>query len=409
MDPVSWPDNLGHTKILLGVSGGIAAYKAAELCRLFVRAGASVRVMMTRAAQRFVGETTFAALSGNPVATDLFDPQQEDQIGHIQLADEADLLVIAPATANTLAKLNHGVADDLLSTVYLAYSGPVLLAPAMNINMWEHPATRSNVEQLRQRGHQVVGPGSGELACGHHGAGRMAEPHEILEAAGACLTRQDLAGRRLLIAAGPTHEPLDPVRFLGNRSSGRMGVALAAEAASRGAEVTLVAGPIALASPLGVTRVDVTTAAQMAEAVTSRLEGLDVVIMAAAVADYRPRDPSETKIKKEASGESLTLELAQNADILKTLGQHKQRPKVLVGFAAETGGDLDALARKKLKAKGCDLLVANDVSAADAGFEVETNRVVIHSLDAEPDRQPLMSKRGVAGSILDRVAQRLNG
>jgi len=410
VDPVWWPDNLERKQILLGVSGGIAAYKAAELCRLLVRCGATVRVMMTVAARRFVGQTTFAALSGHPVSSDLFDPVQEAQIGHIQLADTAELLIVAPATANVLAKLRHGVADDLLTTVYLAYAGPVLLAPAMNIRMWEHPATRENVEDLVGRGHRIVGPGSGELACGHHGAGRMAEPHQILEAAGACLAGQDLAGRRILISAGPTHEPVDPVRFVGNRSSGRMGFALAAEAASRGAEVILVAGPSALETPHGIIeRVDVTTAQQMSAAIEERLPRLEVVIMAAAVADYRPTVTAETKLKKEASGERLTLELTRNEDILAALGRHVRRPRLLVGFAAETGGDLDALAGAKLQAKGCDLLVANDVLASDAGFEVETNRVVIYGRECPPERLPLMSKRGVAGCILDRVVRSLDG
>lgn len=405
MESILLPDNLKDRQILLAVSGGIAAYKAAELCRLLVRAQARVNVMMTAAARRFVGQVTFAALSGRPVAFDLFDPQQEAQVGHIQLADEADLLVVAPATANLLAKLCHGIADELVSTVYLAYTGPVLLAPAMNVKMWEHPATQVNVGVLRERGHQLVGPASGELACGHVGAGRMAEPEEILQAAGACLAPQDLAGRTVLVTAGPTHEPVDPVRFIGNRSSGRMGFALAAEAASRGARTRLVAGPTSLSTPYGVERVDVVTAAQMALAVREGVAGADLVLMAAAVADYRPSTPSGTKLKKESLGQQAQLSLSRNDDILAGLGRLSPRP-LLVGFAAETG-ELERVAPAKLAAKGCDLLVANDVSATDAGFEVESNRVTILDSEGGIERLPLLGKREVARLILDRAIQRL--
>jgi len=286
-ESVIWPDLKGK-KVLLAISGGIAAYKSAELCRMLIRCGAGVRVMMTAAARRFVGEVTFAALSDNPVSTDIFAPGQEDNIGHIELADWADLLLLAPATANQLGKLAHGIAEDVVGTVYLACTAPVLLAPAMNVNMWQHAATRANVEVLRERGHHVVGPGTGELACGHQGAGRMAEPVEILQAAGRCLSAHDLEGRRVLVSAGGTHEALDPVRFVGNRSSGKMGFAVAAEAAARGAEVTLVAGPTSLPTPLYVQRRDVTSAAEMAEAVRLAAPSQAAVVMAAAVADYAP-------------------------------------------------------------------------------------------------------------------------
>ena len=400
------PDLEGR-RVLLAVSGGIAAYKSVELCRLLQRAGARVNVMMTAAARRFVGEITFAALTDSPVGVDLFDTGQEAQIGHIGLADAADLLVVAPATANLLGKLRHGIADDLVSTVYLACKAPVLLAPAMNVNMWQHPATRANMEALRQRGHFVVGPGSGELACGHDGAGRMAEPDEILQAAGGCLTSRDLAGRSVLVAAGPTHEPLDPVRFVGNRSSGRMGFALAAEARARGARTVLVAGPCALPTPLGAERVNVVTAEQMALEVRRRCQdGVDAVLMAAAVADFRPVSAADGKIKKDTVGERWTVDMERTEDILASLCRADPRPEVVVGFAAETGPDALAGVRDKLAAKGCDLLVANDVLARGAGFELDTNKVTL--VDPEGEQElPLMSKRQVAARVLARVASLL--
>ena len=405
-ESVIWPDLAGK-KVLLAISGGIAAYKSAELCRLLIKCGASVRVMMTAAARRFVGEVTFAALSDNPVSTDIFGPGQEDNIGHIELADWADLLLLAPATANQLGKLTHGIAEDVVGTTYLACRAPVLLAPAMNVNMWEHPATRANMEVLRQRGHHVAGPGSGELACGHEGAGRMAEPVEILQAVGCCLSSQDLLHRRLLVSAGPTHEALDPVRFVGNRSSGKMGFAVAAEAASRGARVTLVAGPSAIPTPLFVERQDVTSARQMAEAVRLAAPSQAAVVMAAAVADYAPVSVSKTKLKKAAVGQQMTIELERTDDILAALGNLSPRP-FLVGFAAETEKDLDSVAPDKMRRKGCDLLVANDVGAHDAGFETDKNRVVIYDSDGGREEVPLLAKRQVAARILDRVASELN-
>jgi phosphopantothenoylcysteine decarboxylase / phosphopantothenate---cysteine ligase len=405
LEAILWPD-LTERRVLLGVSGGIAAYKAAELCRMLTHCEARVRVMMTAAATKFVGETTFAALSNNPVATELFDSDQESQIGHIGLADWAELVVLAPTTADMMAKLAHGLADDLVSTVCLAFRRTLLLAPAMNVHMWEHPATRHNASLLRDRGCRMVGPDSGEMACGHVGAGRMADPEQILQAAAACLAGQDLHGRAVLITAGPTHEPLDPVRFLGNRSSGKMGFALAAEAAMRGARVTLIAGPSILVAPYGVERIDVTTAQEMAEAVRKRAFEQDVVIMAAAVADYRPVTVAPQKIKKEVAGDRLTLELQRTEDILAGIGGSSIRP-FLVGFAAETEGDLQAVAATKRVAKGCDLIVANDVTLPDAGFEVDTNRVVLcHAIGTVEDLPP-MSKRKVAKVILDHVAQAL--
>jgi phosphopantothenoylcysteine decarboxylase/phosphopantothenate--cysteine ligase len=400
---VIWPDLKG-TRVLLGVSGGIAAYKTAELCRMLVRCGARVRVMMTAAARRFVGEITFAALSGGPVATDLFDVTQEAQIGHIGLADSTQLMVLAPATADLMARMACGMADDIVATVYLAYTGRVLVAPAMNVHMWQHPATQHNVALLRERGCRFVGPSEGEMACGHIGAGRMAEPEEILQAAGACLAPQDLSGRKVLVTAGPTHEAVDPVRFVGNRSSGKMGFAIAAEAAGRGASVTLVAGPTSLPTPYAVTRVDVTTARQMASAVQARAAEQTVIFMAAAVADYRPAEASETKLKKETLGDAPSLPLTRNDDILAGLAAMTPRP-LLVGFAAETGGDLDRVAPVKRAAKGCDLLVANDVTAQGAGFEVDTNRVTIYDAAGHREALPLLAKRKVAEQLVDRVVR----
>jgi phosphopantothenoylcysteine decarboxylase/phosphopantothenate--cysteine ligase len=385
------------------VSGGIAAYKVAEFCRLLVRAGATVQVMMTAAARRFVGEITFSALSGRAVSTDLFDPISEANVGHIHLADMSELMVVAPATANIIAKMSQGIADDLVSTVYLAHQAPVLVAPAMNVNMWNHPATQHNVQTLRQRGHLIVGPAKGDLACGYEGAGRMVEPEQLLQGVGWALAPQDLQGKRILITAGPTHEPLDPVRFIGNRSSGRMGFALAAEARARGGEVLLIAGPVALPTPWDVRRLDVVTAQQMSETVLQHSEKQDVVIMAAAVADYRPQSPAQGKLKKEALGEAPALELRRNEDILRRLGQQAGR-SLLVGFAAETTEDLDAEAAAKLHSKGCDLIVANNVLAEGAGFEVTTNRVTLYDRQG-PQALPLMGKRRVAEKILDRVVQ----
>jgi len=402
-----WPD-LEQRRVLLAVSGGVAAYKAAELCRLLTRCGAQVRVMMTEAARQFVGEATFAALSGQPVATELFNPVQEAQIGHIRLADEAEALVVAPATADVLAKLAHGLATDVVTTVYLAFRGPVLLAPAMNVQMWQHAATRSNVALLRQRGgHRMVGPESGEMACGHVGAGRMSEPEQILQAVGACLCRQDLAETRLMVTAGPTREAIDPVRFLANRSSGKMGYAVAAEAAARGAEVTLVSGPTALPVPSGVRRVDVSSAAQMAQAVQAEAGQQDVLIMAAAVADYRVRAVASEKLKKAQLGQTPTLELERTEDILQSVARLSYRAggrTLVVGFGAETASaDLQRLATEKLASKGCDLLVVNDVSQSDAGFEVDTNRIVVAEASGRVEASDLRSKRQIARQILDRV------
>jgi phosphopantothenoylcysteine decarboxylase/phosphopantothenate--cysteine ligase len=357
--------------ILLGVSGGIAAYKACELVRRLRDVGCEVRVVMTRAATAFVTPLTFQALSGQPVRSDLLDAVAESGMDHIALARWADRVVVAPATADLMARLAAGMADDLLTTLCLATEAPILLAPAMNRVMWAHPATRANVDLLRARGVAMVGPESGSQACGERGAGRMAEPGTILEALLGPGTGP-LSGRRVLITAGPTHEPIDPVRFIGNRSSGRMGVALAAAARDAGAEVWLVHGPMAVAAPAGVRALPVETAEAMRSAVLGHLDGVDLFIAAAAVADYRPREASGQKLKKDAP--ALSLELVRNPDILAEVAARQPRPFV-VGFAAETT-DLRANALAKLERKGLDMIAANDVSAG-RGIGREDNALTV--------------------------------
>lgn len=407
--------------VILGVGGGIAAYKSAELVRLLTRAGATVHVSMTAAAQQFITPLTLQALSGHPVGTELFDLTRESQISHIALADQADLLLVAPATADLLARLSLGLGDDLLTTVALACRAPVLLAPAMNVNMWEHPQVQENLQRLRQRGAQVVGPEAGELACGWVGAGRLAEPQAICEAATALLVgseRRDLSGRRVLVTAGPTFEALDPVRFIGNRSSGKMGFALAAAAARRGAEVTLVAGPVHLPTPPRVRRIDVESAAEMAAAVlpAARLSpaAAEVIVMCAAVADFRPAAVAPDKLKKQALGAHPTVELVPTIDILAELGRTRAPGgPLLVGFAAETTA-VEAYARRKLVEKRCDVIIANDVSAPDSGFGVDTNRVTLLT-DAGPEQPPqvlplpLLTKVETAERIWDHLAVLLAG
>src|SRR5215468_1953599 len=319
LDPRAHP--LQGKIVVLGICGGIAAYKAAELVRLLVKAGADVHVVMTRAAREFIGELTFQTLSGHPVATELFSLTQESEIGHIRLADKAHLLLVAPATADVIARMAAGMGDDLLTTVALATKAPVLLAPAMNVNMWEHPITRANVERLVGFGVQVVGPGSGFLACRWTGPGRLAEPADIVEAAARLLTPKDLAGKRVLVTAGPTHEAIDAVRFIANRSSGKMGYAIARAAAARGATVTLVSGPTAIPAPLGVDVVGIASALDLAEATRAHAGESDVVVMAAAVGDFRMQQIEPKKIKKESLGETPHLELRRNPDVLAELGR----------------------------------------------------------------------------------------
>jgi phosphopantothenoylcysteine decarboxylase/phosphopantothenate--cysteine ligase len=393
--------------IALGVTGGIGAYKAVEVARGLQKRGHDVAAVMTRSARRFVGEVTFEAITRRPVITDQFARGANADIEHIALATDIALLVIAPATANLLGKLANGIADDFLSTLYLATRAPVLVAPAMNTNMLEHPAVQRNLQTLEARGVRVVDPGDGFLACGWIGKGRLAEPETIVEAAERLLRPSAaLAGRRIVVSAGPTYEDLDPVRYIGNRSSGRMGYAVAAEASRRGAHVVLVSGPTRLDPPAGTAIERVRNAGEMAAAVMRHAEGADAVVMAAAVADYTPeRGAADVKMAK-ADG-PLTITLVRTRDILADLGRARGSAPtpVLVGFAAETG-DPRPRGRQKLAAKQVDLIVANDVSREDAGFGVDTNAATFISADGEED-QPLQSKTELAARLLDRLERML--
>jgi phosphopantothenoylcysteine decarboxylase/phosphopantothenate--cysteine ligase len=391
------------SRVLLGVSGGIAAYKACELVRLLVREGHEVRVVATRNGLRFAPASALEALSGHRVRHKLFDAAEEAEIGHIALADWAEVVAIAPATAQTLARLAHGMADDLLSTVCLATRAPLVLAPAMNVNMYRHPATQENLATLLKRGAGVVGPESGELACGWEGEGRLAALDQILSAIERALAPQDLRGEVVLVTAGPTAEPIDPVRVVTNRSSGKMGFAVASEAAQRGAEVHLVSGPVALATPFGVQRVDVETTEQMLAAVMEALERATIVIMAAAVADYRPRTAQATKIKRAGRSE-LAIDLVVNPDISVAVASRKGA-RTVVGFAAETERLLEN-ATDKMVRKGYDLIVGNDVSRPEIGFDSDRNEVLV--IGPKPDqvlRVPEAPKREIARRILDRVLE----
>jgi phosphopantothenoylcysteine decarboxylase / phosphopantothenate---cysteine ligase len=388
--------------IALGVTGGIGAYKAVEIARLLQQRGHDVAAVMTRAARRFVGPVTFEAITRRRVITDQFAPGVNADIEHIALASEIDLLVVAPATANIIGKLANGIADDFLSSLYLATRAPVLLAPAMNTNMLAHEAVQKNLAALAARGVRFVEPGEGYLACGWIGKGRLAEPADVAAAADALVRPAgSLVGRTILVTAGPTYEDLDPVRYVGNRSSGRMGYAIAAEAARRGARVWLVSGPTELPAPAGPELIRVRGAAEMRDAVAARAQDADAVVMAAAVADYTPEHGrSATKVPKD--DETLTIRFVKTRDILAELGARRSggRP-VLVGFAAETGAP-ETRAREKLRTKNVDLIVANDVSRADAGFEVATNVVTLVTREGD-EPLPLQSKAALAGVILDRV------
>ena len=388
--------------VVLGVAGGIACYKALEIVRLLVQESCAVRVVMTRAATEFVTPLSFQTLSGEPVATDLFSLTQESEIGHIRLADGADLLVVAPATANVVAKLAAGIADDVLTTVALATRAPLLVVPSMNVHMLAHPMVQANLEKLRSVGCHVMEAASGYLACGYEGKGRLPDPSAIVDEARRLLRPGDLTGERVVVTAGPSREPLDPVRFLSNRSSGKMGYALARAAARRGAQVALVSGPTALAPPAGVRTVPVVTAEEMRRAVLAEFDSATAVFMAAAVADYRPRSASKHKMKR--SGEAVRVEFVPNPDILAELGARKRR-QVVVGFAAETESLLEN-ARSKLHRKNLDLLVANDVTREDSGFDVDTNAVTLLDRDGTATPLPLMSKDALADRLCDWFLRR---
>jgi len=392
----------------LGVTGCIAAYKAVEVLRGLQKRGAEVRVVMTRHATEFVGTLTFQSISGFPVISDMFAPTDDPEIKHIQLAQSIDLLLVAPATANTLAKFANGIADDFLSTLYISTTAPVLVAPAMNVEMWAHPATRDNVRRLRERGVQFIDPGEGYLACRTVGAGRLAEPAEIVERACEIIglespaaepsntSDKSLNGEHVLITAGPTQEAVDPVRFLSNRSSGKMGYSVVEEALARGAAVTLISGPVSIDPPKGARTISVRSAAEMYEAVKNNLDDATIVVMAAAVADYRPSNTQRQKIKK--NGAAILLQLEPTDDILAAVGGTKDS-RIVIGFAAETENVIEN-AKKKLNEKHADLIVANDVSASDSGFDVDTNRISLVSSEGV-DELPLMSKRDAAARIVD--------
>jgi phosphopantothenoylcysteine decarboxylase/phosphopantothenate--cysteine ligase len=391
-------------EIVLGVTGGIAAYKAAEFVRLLVKEGAKVHVVMTQNAQEFVAPLTFQTLSGHPVVTDFFTLIEDQKIGHIALADLAELIAILPATANIIGKIANGIADDFLSTMLMASKAPVLFVPSMNVNMWENKALQMNVQRLVDLGYHFMEPGEGELACHWYGKGRLADLLEVMEKIEDLFSPKDLKGEKILITGGPTQEPIDPVRFITNRSSGKMGYALAKVARRRGAEVILITGPTSLPIPRRDLKVfSVRTAEEMKKAVLTEMEGCSVVIKAAAVSDYRPKEISQKKLKKTESYSSLELE--KTTDILEEIGK-KKGDRILVGFAAETE-DLIANARKKLIGKNLDFIVVNDVTKPGAGFELDTNQVKILYFSGEVKDLPLMSKEEVSQVILDDVAQLL--
>ncbi|HEX2931354.1 MAG TPA: bifunctional phosphopantothenoylcysteine decarboxylase/phosphopantothenate--cysteine ligase CoaBC [Candidatus Binatia bacterium] len=383
--------------VILGVTGGIACYKAVELVRLLVKADYRVQVVMTRGAMEFVTPLTFQTLSGNPVATETFNLTQESEIGHINLADSADVFVIAPATANVIGKIANGIADDLLTTVVMATQAPVLIAPAMNIHMYENSILQENLRKLRRVGYHLMEPAQGFLACGYEGKGRLPDPEAIFAEIQRLLSKKDLTGEKFLITAGPNREPLDPVRYISNRSSGKMGYALAKAALRRGAEVTLISGPVALEPPSGARTIGVTTAVEMRDAVVKEFAACTVVVMAAAVTDYRPVAVAGRKIKRGPG--PIELRLEPNPDILKALAE-KRDGKILIGFAAETE-ELAANAEKKLRTKNLDMIVANNVAEAGSGFDGDTNIATIIDRTGAKHSLPLMSKDELADRIYD--------
>ncbi|MHB1126156.1 MAG: bifunctional phosphopantothenoylcysteine decarboxylase/phosphopantothenate--cysteine ligase CoaBC [Bacillota bacterium] len=391
--------------VVLGVTGGIAAYKAADIVSQLVKLGAQVHVLMTQTAARFISPLTLRTLSGNPVSLELFSEPQVGKVHHIELAEQADLFLVAPATANFLGKVSHGIADDLLTTTIMATRAPVLVAPAMNVHMYNHPLCQENIRRLKGIGYNFVDPAVGVLACGDFGRGKLAPVEEIIARTCTILSGpRDLAGRTVLVTAGGTQEAIDPVRYIGNRSSGKMGYALAKAAHERGAKVILVSGPVALEPPSGVETVQIESALEMHRVVTERFPEVDVVIKAAAVADFRPVVAAPEKIKKK--GNNLVIELLENPDILKELGERKREGQILVGFAAETN-DLIRHAAEKIKRKNLDMIVANDVTGEGAGFGTDTNVVTLLFADGKIESIPMLPKEEVAHRIFDAVGQLL--
>ncbi len=391
---------LAGKTVVLCVTGGIAAYKAADLTSKMRQAGAAVRALMTESATQFISPMTFETLSGYRTVVDTFDRNFAWEVEHISLAKAADVFVIAPATANVIAKAAHGIADDMVTTTLLATKAPVVVAPAMNTGMYDNPVTQQNLQTLRERGFHIVDPAAGHLACGDTGRGKLPDTPTLMHGIEKALTPQDLRGQRILVTAGPTQEAMDPVRFLSNHSTGKMGYAIAARAAMRGAEVTLVSGPTALAAPEGVQRVDIISARDMYDAVISRADRQDMIIKAAAVGDYRPAEIAPEKLKK-GDGE-LTVALARNPDILAELGRRKHPGQLLCGFAMETQNLLDNAA-DKLRRKNCDMLVANSLRDKGAGFGTDTNVATLLFADGRRETPPLMSKEDLADIILDRL------
>ncbi len=388
------------SKIIIGVTGGIAAYKIPELVRILMKAGHDIRVAMTENATRFIAPLTFEALSKNRVITGMFD-KNADPLAHISWGQESDLIIIAPATANFIAKAAHGIADDFLSTMVLAATAPVLICPAMNSEMYVNSITQENIKKLADQGCIIMTPGEGELACNTTGPGRLPEPAEIAEQAFLMISRQDLSGLKIMVTAGPTVEAIDPVRYITNRSSGKMGYAIARAAVMRGANVTLISGPTALTPPAGSITIKVKTAEEMKNAVFENHEKMDVIIKAAAVADYRPSQSADQKIKK--TRDDMHIDLVKNPDILSELGKAASKPgRVLVGFAAETENVFDN-AKEKITRKNLDMIVVNDVSKKDAGFDVDTNRVTFISRDGSNEELPLLTKEEVADRLLDKI------
>ena len=391
--------------VLLGVTGGIACYKSANLASALVKQGANVQVVMTRNATEFIGPHTFESLTGNRVSVDTFDRNYQFQVEHIALADQADLVLVAPATANVLAKLAHGLADDMLTTTILACNCPKIAAPAMNTKMYENPITQDNLDILRKYGWEIVEPASGRLACGAVGKGKMPEPEDLLECVLHALSHEkDMTGLKVLVTAGPTQEALDPVRYLTNHSTGKMGYAIAKAAAARGAEVTLVSGPVNLKKPPYMEVVDIVSAQDMFDAVTSRAPEQDIIIKAAAVADYRPASVAEDKIKKSGTDADLSLPLARTSDILAWLGEHRVPGQFLCGFSMETK-DMVENSKKKLEKKHIDLIAANNLKQAGAGFGVDTNVLTLISSDGAREL-PLLSKEEAAHALLDEIMSR---
>ncbi|WP_299981524.1 bifunctional phosphopantothenoylcysteine decarboxylase/phosphopantothenate--cysteine ligase CoaBC [Desulfobacula sp.] len=391
--------------ILFGVTGGIAAYKAVELLRLLKKAGANVNVIMTGSAQKFVGKTTFEVLSENPVLSDLFF-DTDSSIKHIDLAARADAAIIAPATANTIAKFAHGIADDALSTTLLAVTCPVMICPSMNTDMYQNIRVQRNLDILEKDGWQILDPDSGVLACKTVGTGRLPDSGFIFDRVEAMLTKKDLNGKKILVSAGPTVEAIDPVRFVSNHSSGKMGYAIARAAEKRGGQVTLVSGPVSLEAPAGVECIDVVTCEEMADQMLAGLDQADIIIKVAAVADYKPVEPKTSKIKKKDNNKDLSILMIQNPDILKLIGEKKRKNQFLVGFAAETN-DLEKNALMKMQKKNLDMIAANIVGSTDSGFKADTNKVKLFFKNGSSFDIPLMEKGKVADILIDHIIDKM--